>query len=728
MIGRDGHTSGEDTVPATRIIAIVLVATAALFFTLVGADAAGLVDAPRGVPALAELARREPRDRSPASIQLTPSPLTIDCDGVQSSLLTVRLTDARGKAVEDGTEVHFVSYDAGVEIVRGETRRGEASARIIPNQAGGWVQVTVGAGELEASIVIRCRPVPSCQPMSPPQHPMSPPCEPQPGCNIPFSPPQHPMSPPCEEPPGCTNAFSPPQPFSPPCSTPEPPCEFSPPQHPMSPPCPLPTPEPCPAGVPGCALTLALDCNPDTVTVEPICQRPRVPGERMSVGIVLANNGAEFAPVSGFALEVVNDHRALLTPVEIGGLDPLNSNPDFGDLPGNWRCDPPVPVADTGDGGPTRSVSFLSCFMTNPGDDLSLAPGESVVLGTVLYETASDPVAANNQAGFSFSDAVIGGPSGEVLGSCNPVIEVEMVCLPAEIRFSPPPPLYYGLDCDTATPGVQDDCTLAPGATSIDVAVVAIRDETTGPYSCDGVPDCTIPVSAFQFDVRNPDSAFLFPPPGGSDNYNSNPDFNEAVFEGDWNCTILPPDNDTGAGGPGRTVSFLGCFTNQGGTPGPIPPDSQVVLGVVRYEVAGVGSPTLTLDNVVAGDGLGVEVGGCGSNGFSVPTRCNPASISSGSSEEIASCMDFTGQCETAIAAAVTATPTPTPAVQARSLTATCPDIDGDGAITEADLALVQSQLSTRGADAAPYDVNSDGRVSRVDALIVASRIGRPCA
>ena len=42
-------------------------------------------------------------ERQPASIQLTPDPLTIHCDGSEQSRLTVRVTDSKGRAVPDGT-------------------------------------------------------------------------------------------------------------------------------------------------------------------------------------------------------------------------------------------------------------------------------------------------------------------------------------------------------------------------------------------------------------------------------------------------------------------------------------------------------------------------------------------------------------------------------------------------------------------------------------------------
>jgi len=120
-------------------------------------------------------------DREPASIQLTPDPLVIQCDGNDHSTLTVRITDAKGRAVADGTTVYFWAYNGNTTPYQAQTKGGSASASvsfysdIFP--PGENVHVEVGA--LQAGIRIRCFPD-SNQPPSPPcsvgSPPASPPC------------------------------------------------------------------------------------------------------------------------------------------------------------------------------------------------------------------------------------------------------------------------------------------------------------------------------------------------------------------------------------------------------------------------------------------------------------------------------------------------------------------------------------------------------------------------
>ena len=185
-------------------IGVVFVLAVTLQFTLLAAGAApGDNRAP---------------DREPASIQLTPDPRAIDCDGAAASTITVRVTDTRGRAVRDGTLVSFDATYGFVDPVEDTTTRGEATTQVrLYSYAAnfpGDTAVQVVAGGLRASIGIDCAPAgPPCNPLSPPAHPMSPPCEPLP----------------------CSDTDSPPVGTSPPCATPCHPA--SPPQHPMSPPC-----------------------------------------------------------------------------------------------------------------------------------------------------------------------------------------------------------------------------------------------------------------------------------------------------------------------------------------------------------------------------------------------------------------------------------------------------------------------------------------------------------
>ena len=150
-------------------------------------------------------------DGQPASMQLTPDPLTIHCDGVESSTVTVTITDVNGRPVPDGTLVRFAAYDGTARPSFTQTKRGIASTSVVfysdifppgPN-------VTVDAGAFEAGVRVRCFPN-SNQPACPLSPPSSPPCAPPPPTPTPScGPASPPVAPPSISPPCATPTISP---------------------------------------------------------------------------------------------------------------------------------------------------------------------------------------------------------------------------------------------------------------------------------------------------------------------------------------------------------------------------------------------------------------------------------------------------------------------------------------------------------------------------------------
>ncbi len=239
------------------IIAAALLGAATVQLTLMAAGAAPGAPAGNGAPS-----------RDAASITLAPSPRVIACDSADASTVTVRIEDAQGRAVPDGTIVHFDAVYGYADPVEAATRRGEAATdvRFYPYAQNypGRTELRVFASGLRAAVGIDCAPPePGCHPSSPPQHPMSPPCEPPPGCNQPFSPPLHPMSPPCGIS-SCVSFDSPPA-----CPTPPPSC--IPVDSPPSCVTPTPTVPPCdPFTSPPCTPTQDLCLDPASPTATPV--------------------------------------------------------------------------------------------------------------------------------------------------------------------------------------------------------------------------------------------------------------------------------------------------------------------------------------------------------------------------------------------------------------------------------------------------------------------------
>ncbi len=346
----------------------------------------------------------------PASIQLTPDPLQIACDGVEASTLMVRVTDARGKTVPNGTVATF-SVDYGVaQPSQTETRKGEAKTNIVlSRQAASSFSgafATVRVGDIEASIRIRCDGAGGCA-----QFPTSPPCQP-PDCpaSPPTSPPcdddpdpcpTHPMSPPCltatpNNPNPCPNGA----PVSPPCltATPTVPDPCSDPGAPFSPPCGTPTP------TPNAPARFAIDCDLSSAGIQQDCDYPLDTAE-IKVGIVLVNDSGESRFMASFQFDLVNPRKDLLFPPPVIGTF-YDANPDFNDAlnaEGNaWDCEIFPLSNDTGTGAPGTTVSRLGCLVLVQPPPGSIVPANgAVLLATVSFDVTDGAPASDIRLGLT---------------------------------------------------------------------------------------------------------------------------------------------------------------------------------------------------------------------------------------------------------------------------------------------------------------------------------------
>lgn len=318
------------------LLSIALLAVAAVEFGLLGAASAGASFVPGWLAASkdAQSAKREKPtatatpvsppacqpdrehggsracDREPASIQLTPDPLVIRCDGYDRSTLTVRITDAKGHPVADGTYVSFWAYNGNTTPSSARTHGGTAStsvsfyADIFPPGPN----VNVDVGPLEAGVRIRCFPESNRPPCSPPASSPSPPC-----------------ATPTSTPPPCAPSSSPPS-VSPPCGTPtppSPPCSISPPS--LSPPCATPTSWPAPTPCPTSPASLSPVCgNADIGSATIVVSASRSP-QTVGVGFGVAVDLAAFAPGTstawaGYDLELAYDATVLQVNGDTRGM------------------------------------------------------------------------------------------------------------------------------------------------------------------------------------------------------------------------------------------------------------------------------------------------------------------------------------------------------------------------------------------------------------------------
>ncbi len=651
-------------------------------------------------------------------IDIRANPLTIECNGSDRSVVTVRLFDANGDPVPDGTWVYFSPYNGYADPWSAQTTNGYAKTQVSfygdifpygPN-------LIVESGLLQAGIRIRCNPQSDptpypCNP-SPGSDPLSPPCEPEPPCSV--SPPS--VSPPCEEPP-------------------------------QSPPT---------------AFELRLDCDTDTFGIQTYCFAS--PSVSQDVAVVITNQSGSGSEIAGFNFILNNADISIIEPLP--GVDTTppnhNNNPDFNEAEisaSGWECGPVNP--DQTPGGPS-SESLLSCF--NGQGSVSIADGASLVLGVVHYRTGvhagSTPIFIDFAA---FYDS-----SFLELGSCQPTIETEMNCHGAVVEMQPPSPpvgtptpsntaFEMAIDCDSASEGIQSECTIEPGQ-AVDAPIVVTNrtsiDERLG---------------ALGFYLDNDDTSVLAPnasdgnPPTGRD---GNPDFNEGgLTSPNWLCAPPTPSPDVTPGGP-TSESFIGCFNGYPATAQLIAAGESIVIATVRLTASSNGEAHLAIrDGNLYSANFG-ELGTC--NGFvNIAMACPGATITVDSGPT-------TGPITTPTSIATntpvstntplptnTAPPTPTnvptqtpapppatlappsPTRPARTATTVartatveptrtpsrgnrCADVNDDGRVTRADIRDIVRRVQ-RGPYIAKYDINRNGRLGSGDVVAAIRQLGRRC-
>lgn len=99
-----------------------------------------------------------------------------------------------------------------------------------------------------------------------------------------------------------------------------------------------------------------------------------------------------------------------------------------------------------------------------------------------------------------------------------------------------------------------------------------------------------------------------------------------------WDCVLLPPsgrlpeDHTYADGDPATGEAFLGCF----GAAGTATAVSNGLVGRVSFFVVGSGTSELRLQNVIVGDGVGIELVSCESPGDVAAGSCTNAAVSTG--------------------------------------------------------------------------------------------------
>ncbi len=256
--------------------------------------------------------------------------------------------------------------------------------------------------------------------------------------------------------------------------------------------------------------------------------------------------------------------------------------------------------------------------------------------------------------------------------------------------FTAPAGRWVALDCDLATPGIQDACMVPNVAgTAVDIGVYYGDSGNSG-----------FDVSSFNFDILGDQRSRLNPNPcttvaacTSAPALNGDPDFDETGpigALGSWDCSLPPvnpnlgpTDTPPGVGVPPITDSFISCFTVAAG---PVTTAAPMLMAVVHYTVpvGATGGPVnVTIANAAVGD----------STGFTPTISCGYA--------------DASKNTETCVGAVVTVVPAAQCAAIARA------DVTGDGVVSISDLGKVALWF---GQDVPPapasYDQTGDNKIT----------------
>lgn len=148
--------------------------------------------------------------------------------------------------------------------------------------------------------------------------------------------------------------------------------------------------------------------------------------ESRIVELVLSGPSADLAALQ---FRLVYDDTALRPAPGAGGAD---GNPDLNEagLGTGWNCSLPAgsgaPDIDSAT-GPGHGVALLVCYKT----DAYVAPPDPVTIATFTFN-----VIAPGTHTIEISEAAIAGPAAAPVGSCNPVLDIEMTCIGGEIVAS----------------------------------------------------------------------------------------------------------------------------------------------------------------------------------------------------------------------------------------------------------------------------------------------------
>ena len=273
---------------------------------------------------------------------------------------------------------------------------------------------------------------------------------------------------------------------------------------------------------------------------------------------------------------------------------------------------------------------------TGPGGSPAAAtPGtpaaDATALPTVSDADASATAAAAIAKETALADEDISGgdpnatpelvstiPAVKPKSGTTPVIDSTQIAPPnadtSEISFI--------VDMDASTPGIQSSRDVNVG----DVFQVGIVLTNIPPLQ-----DNLGGIAALQFHLDYDKTKIVAPTYAGGPSTNRNPRLNLADLggpEAGWQCLPAPEgdlDEPGGLGGDGKPETgqaYLGCFTA-----GAAPASGTIVLATVSFTAIAKGTMQLTLNDVIAADGVALEFARCSGASSVVPCQGGTANV-----------------------------------------------------------------------------------------------------
>ncbi|HXK33286.1 MAG TPA: hypothetical protein VNM91_04640 [Dehalococcoidia bacterium] len=243
------------------------------------------------------------------------------------------------------------------------------------------------------------------------------------------------------------------------------------------------------------AVDFAFDCDASTVATDEVCNIPVSNTADIRVLQTFGNNSASVPKIGSFNYDWTGADPTLVNPnTPVPNIPALFPAAFDGFLTGaTWQC-LPAPNADI-DPGPAIE-SRISCF--NSGQDGPLFPNDGVhrVFSHIDYD---DLAVAPGTMTLVVNETAVSDEFQAELGSCNPLIAIDMACGTTTLNFVIPP-----TDTPTNTPAPTDTPTptntFTPTATFTDTptstptplgaSVVKVPESCDGDPNTDDLPNC----------------------------------------------------------------------------------------------------------------------------------------------------------------------------------------------------------------------------------------------